>query len=41
MEPRWACMPVVADSHNFDEVQDPESDPHQSEKTDLYLQYCY
>jgi hypothetical protein len=33
MEPWRACKPVVADSHDFDEEQDPN--PHQSEKPDL------
>ncbi len=28
------CRPVVADSHNFDEEQDPDPDSHVSEKSD-------
>jgi hypothetical protein len=32
MEPRRICRPVVADSHNLVEEQDP--DPHLSEKSD-------
>ncbi len=30
MEP-WKVWQVVADAHNIDEDQDPESDPHNSE----------
>ncbi len=32
MEPWMVCEPVVADSHLWDEKQDP--DPHQFEKMD-------
>ncbi len=32
MEPWKGCSPMVADSHHFDELQDP--DPHKSEKKD-------
>jgi hypothetical protein len=32
MKPWKVCIPEVADSHNFDEEQDP--DPHLSEKSD-------
>ncbi len=32
MEPWKVCIQVVADSHNIDEEQDPEPDPHHSEK---------
>ncbi len=28
-------MPVVADCHHFDEEQDPDLDPHQSERSIL------
>jgi hypothetical protein len=28
MEPWRLCRPVVADSHHFDEEQDPDLDPH-------------
>ncbi len=36
IEPRMFCRPVVAeaDSHPFDEDQDPCSDPHESKKSD-------
>jgi hypothetical protein len=29
------CRSVVADSHHFDEEQDPDPDPHLSKKSDL------
>ncbi len=35
MEPWMVCRPVVADSHHFDEAQDP--DPHKCEKLDPHL----
>ncbi len=36
MEPWRVCKPVVADLHQYDEVeeQDPDPEPHQSEKSD-------
>jgi hypothetical protein len=34
MEPWRVCRTVVADSHHFDEEQDPDPDPHLSEKLD-------
>ncbi len=34
MEPWSVCRQVVADSHHFDEEQDPDPDPHESEKSD-------
>jgi hypothetical protein len=34
MEPWRAWRPVLVDLHYFDEVQDPEVDPHLSEKSD-------
>jgi hypothetical protein len=34
MEPWRFCRPIVADSHRFDEVQDPDPDPQKSEKLD-------
>ncbi len=35
MEPWRVYRPVVADSHNFDEEQDLDPDPHENEKLDL------
>jgi hypothetical protein len=37
MEPWQVYRPVVADSHRFDEEQDPDPDPHSSEKLDPIL----
>ncbi len=34
MKPWRVSLPVVADSHHFDEEQDPDADPHQSDKSD-------
>ncbi len=34
MDPWKVCMPVVADFKHFDEEQEPNPDPHQSESSD-------
>jgi hypothetical protein len=34
IEPWRFCRPVLADSHHFDEEQDPDLDPHYREKLD-------
>jgi hypothetical protein len=34
MESWRVCKTVVADSQDFDEEQDPDQDPHQSDKSD-------
>jgi hypothetical protein len=34
MEAEGVCRPMVADSHLFEEEQDPDLDLHQSEKSD-------
>jgi hypothetical protein len=33
-EPRRACRPVFADSHDFDEEQDSDPNTHKNEKLD-------
>ena len=39
MEPYRVYRPVVADSHHFDEEQDPDPDPHLSEKLDPHTHF--
>jgi hypothetical protein len=34
MEPWWVYRPVVTVSHQLDEEQDPDPDPHKNEKLD-------
>jgi hypothetical protein len=33
IEPWWVCMPVNSGLHQFDKEQDPDQEPHQSEKS--------
>ncbi len=39
MEPWRVCRAEVADSHHFDEEQDPDPDPLYSDKSDPDLQW--